>query len=100
MIGRLEFAMEAAVAAEPIEAKMRRAQKEGRLAQHTLAERRAAAVSQGIITQAEHDQVVRADRLRREVIMVDDFEHELGRSARGEDAWQQPERKRVAATSL
>src|SRR3954471_4248934 len=63
-IGRLEFALEAVVKAEPIEAKMRRAQKEGQLAQRTLAERRAAAVSQGVITQAEHDHLLRTDRLR------------------------------------
>ena len=41
VIGRLEFAMEAVIKADPIEAKMREAQKEGKLPQRTLAERRA-----------------------------------------------------------
>jgi len=101
VIGRLDIAMEAVVAAEPIEAKMRRAGKEGKLGQRTLAERRAAAVAQGIITQAELDHLVRTDRLRHDVIRVDDFAHDLSRGAQQEDAWQPTDpRRKVAAASL
>jgi acyl-CoA dehydrogenase len=86
VIGRLEFAMEAAIKADPIEAKIRAAQKEGRLPQRTLAERRDAAVKGGIITLAEFEHLVRTDRLRREVIMVDDFPNDLSRQSRQENA--------------
>ncbi len=79
VIGRLEFAMEAVIEAEPIEARIRAAQKDGRLAQRTAAERRDAAVKEGIITRAELEKLVRTDRLRREVIMVDDFPNDLSR---------------------
>ena len=65
VIGRLEFAMEAVIKADPIEAKIRAAQKEGKLPQRTLAERRdAARRSSGIITQAEFEHLVRTDRLQ------------------------------------
>jgi len=100
VVGRLEFAMEAAIKAEPIETKMRRAGREGKLAQATLAERRLAAVSQGIITREEHDHLLYADRLRRDVIKVDDFETDLSRGNRQEEPWQQDSKKRVAAASM
>jgi len=99
VVGRLEFAMHAVIKADPIEAKMREAVKAGKLPQRVLAERRAAAVAQGIITQAEHDHMVYTDRIKREVIKVDDFDHDLSRVAR-EDAWQQESKKKVAAASL
>ncbi|MGE5615507.1 MAG: acyl-CoA dehydrogenase [Bacillota bacterium] len=88
-VGRLEFAMEAVIKADPIEAKMREAAKQGKLPQRVLSERRAAALAQGIITQAEHDHLAYTDRLKRDVVMVDDFEHDLSREARhpgGSDA--------------
>jgi acyl-CoA dehydrogenase len=80
VIGRLEYAMEAVIKADPIEKRIRDAQKEGKLPQHTLAERRLAALNQGLITQPEYDHLVYTDRLRRDVIKVDDFEHDLGPS--------------------
>jgi acyl-CoA dehydrogenase len=101
VIGRLDIAMEAAVKAEPIEAKLRRAFKEGKLPQRTPAEQRASAVSQGLITREEHEHLEYTDRLRRDVIKVDDFEHDLARGARPEDTWQQSEaKKRIAAASM
>ena len=86
VIGRLEFAMEAVIKAEPVEAKLRAAQKDGRLEQRGTAERREAAVKGGIITLAEFEHLVRTDRLRREVIMVDDFPNDLSRQSRQENA--------------
>jgi acyl-CoA dehydrogenase len=101
VIGRLDIAMEAVIAADPIEAKIRRASKEGKLGQRILAERRAAALAQGIITQAELEHLVRTDRLRHDVIRVDDFAHDLSRGAHQEDAWQPTDpRRKVAAASL
>jgi len=86
VIGRLEFAMEAVIAADPIEAKLRAAQKEGRLPQRTPAERRDAAVKEGIITLAEFEHLARTDRLRRAIIMVDDFPNDLSRNSSQENA--------------
>jgi len=101
VIGRLEFAMEATIAADPIEAKIRTAIKEGKLLQRTLAERRAAAVAAGIITQQELDNLVYTDRLRREVIKVDDFDPDLSRGAKqGEEPWQADSRKKAAVVSM
>ncbi len=100
VIGRLEIAMEAVIRADPIEAKIRRAAKEGKLPQRTLAERRRAAVEQGIVTQAELEHLVRTDQLRRDVIRVDDFGHDLARGAKQEGAWQPPDpRKKIAASA-
>ena len=78
--------MEAVIKAEPVEAKLRAAQKDGRLEQRGTAERREAAVKGGIITLAEFEHLVRTDRLRREVIMVDDFPTDLSRQSRQENA--------------
>ncbi len=101
VIGRLEFAMEAVIKADPIEAKMRAAIKEGKLAQRTLAERRAAAVGAGVITQQELDHLVYTDRLRREVVKVDDFDPDLSRGAKhAEDSWQADSRKKAAVVSM
>jgi acyl-CoA dehydrogenase len=100
VVGRLDFAMEAAIKADPIEAKVREAVKAGKLPQRTLAERRQAALAQGVLTQAEYDHLVYTDRLRRDVIKVDDFEHDLSRPARQEEAWQSPDKKRALVTSM
>jgi len=100
VIGRLDLAMEAVIAAEPIEAKMRRAQKEGRLAQRTLPERRAAALEQGLVTRAELDHLEYTDRLRRDVIKVDDFDHDLARGAHQEEPWPAEAPKKVSVASM
>jgi len=99
-VGRLDLAMEAAIKADPIEAKMREALKAGKLPQRTLAERRQAALAQGVLTQAEYDHLVYTDRLRRDVIKVDDFEHDLSRPGKQEEAWQSADKKRALATSM
>jgi hypothetical protein len=94
--------MEAVIKADVIEAKMRKATKEGLLPQRTLAERRGVALAQGIITQQEADHLAYTDRLRNEVIHVDDFEHEQGRAAKPqEEPWQPTDsKKKVAAASM
>jgi acyl-CoA dehydrogenase len=97
VIGRLEHALLAVIAADPIEARIRKAAKEGRLAQRTLAQRREAALEQGIITREEHDHLLRTDRLRHDVIKVDDFQHDLARGAKQEEPWQDSRKKIVAS---
>ena len=102
LVGRLEFAMEAVIRAEPIEAKVRQAAKEGKLPQRTLAERRHAAVEQGILSQAELEHLDYTDRLRRAVIAVDDFPFDLSRHPKTEDtSWPSADsKKKLAAASL
>jgi acyl-CoA dehydrogenase len=101
VIGRLEFAMEAVIAAEPIEAKLRRAVKDGRLAERGAGDRRKAALEQGIISQAEFEHLAYTERLRAEVIRVDDFAHDLSRAAPQEEAWQSTDsRLKAVAASL
>ncbi len=98
VVGRLEFAMEAVIKADPIEAKIRAAAKDGRLTQRTLAERRLAALEQRIITQEEFDHLAYTERLRRDVIKVDDFPTDLSRGGKQEEPWRADSMKRVAAS--
>ena len=100
VIGRLEFAMEATMKAEPIEAKVRKAQKEGKLPQRTLGERRLAALNQQIVTQQEYDHLLYTDRLRRDVVKVDDFPIDLARHQSAEDSWQPDSHKKAAVASM
>ena len=88
VIGRMEFAMEATIKADPIEAKVRTAQKEGKLPQRTLAERRLAALNQGILTKEEYEHLHYTDRLRRDVVKVDDHPFDLSRNSQ-EEKWPQ-----------
>jgi acyl-CoA dehydrogenase len=101
VVGRLDYAMDAAVAAEPMEQKLRRAVREGRLRDGRPEEMRATAVRLGILTQEESEHLAYTERLRRDVVKVDDFDATaLGRIAM-EGAWQSTDSKRkVAAASL
>ena len=85
VIGRLEAALEAAIAAEPIERKLRDAQKAGSIAGEDLAR---AGLGAGIIGPDEHAALVRAARLRDEVIRVDDFPPDLALAAEARPAVQ------------
>ncbi len=76
----LEDALAAAIAAEPVDAKLRKAQQEGRIARRYADEAAAEGLRHGVITQAEHGLLKRAADLRRRVIMVDDFPQDFGRS--------------------
>ncbi len=87
VIGCLELAMEAVIKAEPIEARLRAAQKEGKLPQRTLAERRLAALNQALVTKEDYEHLLYTDRLRREVIRVDDHPFDLSRHST-EESWQ------------
>ena len=76
----LELALAAVIAAEPVEAKLRQAQQDGRIARGIAGQLAAAGLESGVITQAEADLLARAAELRRRVIMVDDFPRDFGKS--------------------
>jgi acyl-CoA dehydrogenase len=74
----IESALEATLAAEPIEARIREAQKAGRLRVVVGEDRAAAALAANLITADELTVVRRAKRLVEQVIRVDDFAPDLG----------------------
>jgi acyl-CoA dehydrogenase len=77
ILGKLEAALEAVVAAEPIERKVRAAQKAGRIAGEEGEALWAAAAAAGVIDAADLARLKRAAALRDEVIRVDDFPPDL-----------------------
>jgi len=76
----LDMAMLAVIAAEPVEAKMRGAQREGRISGEFPDMLMQDAQTKGIISSAEVEILKRAKALRRKAIMVDDFPKDFGRS--------------------
>jgi hypothetical protein len=44
--------------------------------------------------------MIYTDRLKREVIKVDDFEHDLSRVPKTEEAWQPPDKKKIVRASM
>ena len=91
-IGCLEAALTATMAAEPIEARIRKAHHTGAISGNTGEELERAALAEGIITTEEHTQLRRTARLRDEVIRVDDFPQDFGRSQ-----LEQPATRKAAA---
>ncbi|MCX7157144.1 MAG: acyl-CoA dehydrogenase [Rhodocyclales bacterium] len=83
-VGVVELALEAAVAAEPIEARIRAAQKEGRVGAGDTATMAAHACEAGIITADEHALLQRRVHLRDKAIAVDDFPQDFAVEAAGE----------------
>ncbi len=81
-VGALELALLATIEGEPIEAKIRAAEKKGVLVDNPDANVRDlahAAFAAGIVTPAEYAALKRRNDLRDIVIRVDDFPHDLGR---------------------
>jgi acyl-CoA dehydrogenase len=78
VIGAIEAAVEATVAAEPIEARIRDAQKSGTLKVKVGEDRPAAAQTAGVINAEELTVVRRAKRLLDQIVRVDDFAQDLG----------------------
>jgi len=76
----LESALAAAIAAEPVEAKLRAAQQEGRIARRYADQMAAEGLKHGVISEAEFGLLQRAAALRRKAIMVDDFPQDFGKS--------------------
>ncbi|MCW3478994.1 acyl-CoA dehydrogenase [Neisseriaceae bacterium JH1-16] len=73
-IGVLNPALHAVLETEPVEQKLRKLTREGKLSALTNADRLAEALGGGQISQTEFDAVTRARKLKRDVIMVDDFD--------------------------
>ncbi|TMG85700.1 MAG: acyl-CoA dehydrogenase [Betaproteobacteria bacterium] len=79
-VGAIELAMAAAIAAEPIEEKIRDAVKDARFYVTSGEDPAAAARAAGVITAEEMAVLARARRLSDLVIRVDDFPPDLGAS--------------------
>ena len=79
-LGCLEAALDSAIEAEAVEAKIRAAQKAGTIRGGTPEELTASAISAGVVSGEEQALLQRAARLRDEVIRVDDFPQDLGLS--------------------
>ena len=82
-VGAVELALLATIEAEPIDARIRAAEKSGALADNPEANVRDlahAAFAAGIVSAAEYAVLKRRDELRDIVIRVDDFPHDFGRS--------------------
>ncbi len=76
----LEAALRAVIAAEPIGAKIRQARASGVITSTFADPIVDEAHAKGVITQAEKETMERAKMLRRRVIMVDDFQKDLGKT--------------------
>ena len=73
----LPKAYDAVVKAEGIEKKLRHMLREGKFNEYSPAKRLQEALEKGWITQEEYDLVDRGRKLKRAVLMVDDFDMEL-----------------------
>lgn len=94
-VGVIEMALEAALAAEPVEAKIRAADRAGRFNGNPRANVRdiaTVAAELGIITPAEYELVKRRNHLRDIVVRVDDFPFDYGIATAN-----QPAESRLAA---
>lgn len=80
-VGRLELALGMVAQVEALEAKLRAAARGGAIHGSSDAERRASALSQGLLTTEEAAVLDRYRELQRACIMVDDFPRDIGRQA-------------------
>jgi len=80
-VGVIELALEATVAAEPVEARIRAAQKAGKVGAGDAATMAAHACEAGIITADELALLQRRARLRDRAIAVDDFPQDFAHEA-------------------
>ncbi len=83
-VGVIELALDAMLACEPIEAKIRVAEKQGRFQDEPLANVRdlpTLAAQLGVITESEFQEMQKRDALRDKVIHVDDFPFEIRTTA-------------------
>jgi acyl-CoA dehydrogenase len=80
-VGAIELALKATLEAEPIEAKIREAEKDGRFDDNPRANVRdiaTVAFETGVITAAEYEVMKRRNHLRDIVVRVDDFPFDYG----------------------
>jgi acyl-CoA dehydrogenase len=88
IMGHLNAAMNAAMQSEPIEAKVRAAQKGGRLTQRGIEPMFEEAVKLAVITETELAQWKRSRILTKEVVRVDDFDKNFGLAVAQSDDWK------------
>ena len=93
-VGCLELALESVAAGEAAEAKLRVLVKAGKVDAYTEDEQLEQALADGVLDAEDGAALKRFRELRRRCIMVDDFEHDIGRRDRREDA------RAVALTAL
>jgi acyl-CoA dehydrogenase len=80
-VGAIEQALQATLAAEPIEARIRAAEKDGVFAglpEANVRDIAEVAFARGVVTTEEHTLLRQRNRLRDIVIRVDDFPHDFG----------------------
>jgi acyl-CoA dehydrogenase len=80
-VGVIELALEATIAAEPIEARIRAARKDGKVGAGDTATMAAHAFEAGIITAEEQALLQRRTVLRDKAIAVDDFPQDFSHEA-------------------
>jgi acyl-CoA dehydrogenase len=78
--GVLEAAFAATIACEPIDEKLRKAVKKGKMAPRHGVDLGTVAREKDLITQDEYNQWLRKEALRKQVIKVDDFPQDFGRA--------------------
>lgn len=79
--GKLEAAFLATIACEPVDEKLRKALKKGKIAPRPGVELGLIAKEGNLITAEEYTQWARKEALRKSVIKVDDFPQDFGRAA-------------------
>jgi acyl-CoA dehydrogenase len=78
--GVLEAALAASIACEPIDEKLRKAVKKGKMVVRPGVDLGTLARERDLITPDEHSQWLRKETLRKQVIKVDDFPQDFGRA--------------------
>jgi acyl-CoA dehydrogenase len=78
--GKLEAAFLAAIACEPIDEKLRKAVKKGKIVPHAGTDLGSLAREKDLISADEYAQWSRKEALRQQVIKVDDFPPDFGRA--------------------
>ena len=86
-IGRLELAFAATIEVEPVQAKLREAQRSGAIVAESEEQAALAAVETGIITMREHELLRRQRALVRAVVAVDDFSMRFGHEQADWQPW-------------
>lgn len=76
-VGVLKPAHSAVIATEKLEKKLRNMARKGEFAAVSPATQLQEALDKGVLTQEEFEQITRARKLKRDVIMVDDFDMQL-----------------------
>ena len=97
IFGHLNAAMNAVIAAEPVEAKVRAAQRAGRLSTRAVEPMFEEAMKLSVISETEWALWKRARVMTKEVVRVDDFDKNFGLAVQQAEDWRGPETQAMAA---